>query len=174
VHENAHQWFGDSVAVERWQEIWLNEGFASYAEWLWSETQGEGTAQEIFDYLYATRPDDFWTIAPADPGAAEIFGDAVYDRGAMTLHQLRLAIGDDDFFELLRTWTAEKRDGNAETAEFVALAEKVSGQQLDELFQAWLRTPSKPSMQAFARKTAPRAPKSWATIQRTHELLQER
>jgi aminopeptidase N len=92
----------------------------------------------------------------------------------MTLHQLRLAIGDDDFFTLLRTWVADKKDGNADTAEFIALAEKVSGQQLDELFQAWLYTPSKPAVEgasAFARSAAPRAPKSWATIQRTHELL---
>jgi len=174
VHENAHQWFGDAVSVDQWKEIWLNEGFASYAEWLWSEEQGEGTAQELFDYLYATEPDEFWTVAPAEPGPSEIFGNAVYDRGAMTLHQLRLAIGDDDFFELLRTWVAEKKYGNADTAEFIALAEKVSGQQLDELFQAWLYTPSKPAVggaSALARSAAPQAPKSWARIQQTHELL---
>jgi len=174
VHENAHQWFGDAVSVDQWKETWLNEGFASYAEWLWSEEQGEGTAQELFDYLYATEPDEFWTVAPAEPGPSEIFGNAVYDRGAMTLHQLRLAIGDDDFFELLRTWVAEKKYGNADTAEFIALAEKVSGQQLDELFQAWLYTPSKPAVggaSALARSAAPQAPKSWARIQQTHELL---
>jgi aminopeptidase N len=174
VHENAHQWFGDSVSVEQWKEIWLNEGFASYAEWLWSEEQGEGTAQELFDYLYATQPADFWTIAPGDPGAADIFSNPVYDRGAMTLHQLRLAIGDDDFFELLRTWVAEHKDSDGNTAEFIALAEKVSGRQLDELFQAWLYTPSKPAIEgvsAPARKAAPQAPKSWAKIQQTHELL---
>jgi aminopeptidase N len=174
VHENAHQWFGDSISVEQWKEIWLNEGFASYAEWLWSEEQGEGTTQEIFDYLYATQPADFWTIEPGDPGAADIFSNPVYDRGAMTLHQLRLTIGDEDFFELLRTWAAEHKDGDANTAEFIALAEKISGQQLDELFQAWLYTPSKPAIEgvsALARKTAPQAPKSWAKIQQTHELL---
>lgn len=174
VHENAHQWFGDSVSVDQWKAIWLNEGFATYAEWLWSAEQGEGTAQELFDYLYATSPDDFWTVAPADPGPSQIFGDAVYYRGAMTLHQLRLAIGDDDFFELLRTWVATKEYGNADTAEFIALAEKVSGQQLDELFQAWLHTPSKPAIEggsALARRAAPQPPKSWAKIQQTHEQL---
>ena len=72
VHELAHQWFGDSLAVARWQHIWLNEGFATYAEWLWSEDQGLGTAQEIFDFLYeAIPPDDpFWQIVVGDPGAA--------------------------------------------------------------------------------------------------------
>jgi aminopeptidase N len=175
VHENAHQWFGDSVSVADWQHIWLNEGFASYAEWLWSEKNNEGTAQEIFDYLYATTPADapIWTTAPADPGVAEMFGDAVYDRGAMTLHQLRLAVGDDDFFEILRTWTAEHRYGNATTPDFIALAEKISGQDLDALFQAWLYTPSKPALPGAAalRAGTPVAPKSWATISQTHDLL---
>jgi aminopeptidase N len=176
VHENAHQWFGDTVSVEQWKEIWLNEGFASYAEWLWSEEQGEGTAQEIFDYLYATSPDDVWTVAPAAPGPSEIFSNSVYDRGAMTLHQLRTTIGDQDFFALLRTWVAEHKYADGNTAEFIALAEKVSGQQLDELFDAWLYTPSKPAVAgaaALARAAAPKAPKSWAQIQRTHALLHE-
>jgi aminopeptidase N len=175
VHENAHQWFGDSVSVADWQHIWLNEGFASYAEWLWSEENEEGTAQEIFDYLYATYPDDaaIWTTAPADPGVAQLFGDAVYDRGAMTLHQLRVAVGDDDFFEIVRTWAAEHRYGNATTGQFTALAEKISGKDLDALFQAWLHTPSKPAVDAPATlaATAPVAPKSWEQISRTHELL---
>jgi aminopeptidase N len=175
VHENAHQWFGDSVSVAEWRDIWLNEGFASYAEWLWSERNEEGTAQEIFDYLYATYPDDaaIWTTAPADPGVPQLFGDAVYDRGAMTLHQLRVAVGDEDFFEIVRTWAAEKKYGNATTAEFTALAEKISGEDLDALFQAWLYTPSKPTVagvSTFAR-SAPVAPKSWAEISRTHDLL---
>ncbi|GIM88965.1 M1 family metallopeptidase [Paractinoplanes toevensis] len=175
VHENAHQWFGDSVSVADWQHIWLNEGFASYAEWLWSEKNDEGTAQEIFDYLYATYPDDasIWTTAPADPGTAELFGDAVYDRGAMTLHQLRVAVGDDAFFEILRTWTAEQRYGNGTTAEFTALAEKISGQDLDALFQAWLYTPAKPVLASLAKKATPAMPKSWAQISRTHALLHE-
>jgi aminopeptidase N len=179
VHENAHQWFGDSISVRNWQNIWLNEGFASYAEWLWSEKNDEGTAQEIFDYLYATYPDDaaVWTTAPADPGVPELFGDAVYDRGAMTLHQLRLAVGDADFFEILQTWTAQHKYGNATTEEFTALAEKISGKDLDALFQAWLYTPSKPAVAsslARSAKAAPVAPKSWAQISQTHELLHAR
>ncbi|OJF14268.1 M1 family metallopeptidase [Couchioplanes caeruleus] len=180
VHENAHQYFGNSVSVAQWKEIWLNEGFASYAEWLWSQEQGEGTADEIFDYLYATQPDEFWTVKPGDPGPARIFDGAVYDRGAMTLHQLRRTVGDDDFFEILRTWVADHRHGDATTAEFVALAEKVSGLQLDELFETWLYTPSKPVLTSAAKAAgasagpaakAPAAPKSWAKIQQTHELL---
>jgi aminopeptidase N len=93
----------------------------------------------------------------------------------MTLHQLRLAVGDDDFFEILRTWTADHRYGNATTAEFTALAEKISGKDLDALFQAWLYTPSKPAVAqpATLAKTTPTAPKSWAQISQTHALLNE-
>ncbi|GIF13560.1 M1 family metallopeptidase [Actinoplanes teichomyceticus] len=178
VHENAHQWFGDSVSVRSWQHTWLNEGFASYAEWLWSEKTDEGTAQEIFDYLYATSPDDapIWTTAPADPGVAQLFGDAVYDRGAMTLHQLRTAVGDEDFFEIVRTWTAQHRYGDATTEQFTALAEQISGKDLHALFQAWLYTPAKPVLAGAPASSArsanvPVAPKSWAQISRTHELL---
>lgn len=175
VHESAHQWFGNSVSVADWRHIWLNEGFASYAEWLWSEEQGEGTAQEWFDYLYSLYPadDEFWQILPGDPGADEIFDAAVYDRGAMALHQLRLAIGDDAFFQVLREWAATHRYGNGTVAEFQALAERVSGQALGALFTAWLFTPGRPALdEATAeRATAPARPKSWAAIRGTHELL---
>ena len=96
VHELAHQWYGDSLALARWQDIWLNEAFASYAEWMWSEDQGLGTAQETFDFYYnrypATSP--FWTLKIGDPGPEHLFDGPVYDRGAMTMHALRLAVGD--------------------------------------------------------------------------------
>jgi aminopeptidase N len=146
VHENAHQWFGDAVSVSQWKDIWLNEGFASYAEWLWSEKEGEGTAQEVFDYFYAAEPATFWSVKPGDPGAKQVFDAAVYTRGAMTLHQLRLAVGDDTFRRILRTWVAEHRYGNADTAQFIALAERLSGKPLAGLFQTWLYTASKPAL----------------------------
>lgn len=78
VHELAHQWFGDSLTLARWQHVWLNEGFATYAEWLWSEHEQFGTAQEIFDSWYSTPADDpFWTLRIGDPGAAHIFDKEV-------------------------------------------------------------------------------------------------
>ncbi|WP_305788972.1 M1 family metallopeptidase [Symbioplanes lichenis] len=166
VHENAHQYFGDSVSLEQWRDIWLNEGFASYAEWLWSEKQGEGTADEVFDFVYATAPDDVWSVPPGDPGVPDLFSNSVYDRGAMTLHQLRKTVGDDDFFTILRTWVADHRHGNATTDDFIALAEKISGQQLDELFEAWLFTPSKPAV--VSTLTTPSEPKSFDKMRQAH------
>ncbi|MFC4150240.1 M1 family metallopeptidase [Micromonospora mangrovi] len=174
VHENAHQWFGDSVSVADWSAIWLNEGFASYAEWLWSEEQGEGTAQELFDFTYAGYPadDPFWQVLPGNPGADRVFDDAVYDRGAMALHQLRLAVGDDAFFRILREWTAGHRYGNGTIAQFQALAERLSGQDLDAVFTTWLFTAGRPELStATARMAAPAQPKSWTKIRDARQLL---
>ena len=148
VHELAHQWYGDSVSVAAWQHIWLNEGFATYAEWLWSEHEGLGTPQEIFDFYYSVIPDDdpFWELTIGDPGPDLLFDVAVYYRGAMTLQQLRVAVGDDDFFRILRKWARLNAGGNVTTDGFIQLAERISGQQLDELFDAWLFTPGKPAL----------------------------
>jgi aminopeptidase N len=145
VHELAHQWYGDSLALAAWQHIWLNEGFATYAEWLWSEREGLGTVQENFDAAYGLPEDDpFWSITIGDPGPDALFDFAVYARGAMTLHQLRLAVGDADFFTILRQWASSQAGGNVTTDEFISLAEQISGQQLDELFDTWLFTSGKP------------------------------
>ncbi|WDZ85262.1 M1 family metallopeptidase [Micromonospora cathayae] len=144
AHEIAHQWFGNSVSIGRWQDIWLNEGLATYAEWLWAEHSGGQRVQDAFDAAYARAGDRVWRTPPGDPGAAELFSESVYQRGAMTVHALRSTIGDDAFFRLLKTWTAEKRDGNATTDEFVTQAEQVSGRQLDALFESWLYTAERP------------------------------
>ncbi len=147
VHELAHQWVGDYLALEEWQHIWLNEGFATYAEWLWAEYEGFATTQEIFDD-FATIPadDPLWSVTIGDPGPDDLFNFAVYFRGAMTLQALRVEVGDDDFFRILKRWIASQAGGNVTTDEFIALAERISGQQLDELFEVWLFTPEKPAV----------------------------
>jgi aminopeptidase N len=155
VHELAHQWYGDSLALARWQDIWLNEAFASYAEWMWSEDQGLGTAQEIFDYYYNRYPatSSFWTLKIGDPGPEHLFDGPVYDRGAMTMHALRLAVGDRAFYRILKTWAQSRSGGNVTTPQFIAHAEKISGRQLDDLFTTWLFTPSKPAAPAAVAAT---------------------
>jgi aminopeptidase N len=146
AHELAHQWFGDSVTAHDWRDAWLHEGFATYAEFLWSDHQGEGTAAELARYRYDLIPagNPFWQVRPGDPGVPNQFHPAIYYRGAMTLQALRSTIGDDAFFTILRTWTADHRDSTATTAQFIALAEEISGQQLDDLFTTWLYTAEKP------------------------------
>jgi aminopeptidase N len=156
VHETAHQWYGDSVALAEWKHMWLNEGFATYAEWLWSGHEGLGTPQELFDLNYEGIPadDPFWDVIIGDPGIPNLFNGAVYTRGAMTLQTLRNQVGDRDFFRILRAWATRKAGGNGTTAQFIALAERISGQQLDELFDAWLFTAGRPALAPAAAAMA--------------------
>jgi len=146
VHELAHQWFGDSVSVRRWRDIWLNEGFATYAEWLYSERNGGASAQQAAAQRYARLPADadFWRIPPGDPSAARVLDGPVYSRGAMALQALRVKVGDEDFFTALRTWTTERRGGNGAVEDFLAVLERVSGEEVDDVAQAWLFSPTRP------------------------------
>ena len=158
------------MAVQRWRHIWLNEGFATYAEWLWSEHEGLATAQELFDDNYAGIPkrDPFWALKIGDPGPRRLFDGAVYVRGAMTLHQVRLVIGDAAFFELLRQWHAAHAGGHGTTGGFIALAEQISGQEMSDLFHEWLFTETKPVLSEPVQSAsgAARWPSSAALLDR--------
>ncbi|NUR74430.1 MAG: M1 family metallopeptidase [Hamadaea sp.] len=145
AHELAHQWFGDSVSVKQWADIWLNEGFATYAQWMWQEHAGGPTVSGQFESQYRNEFSPIWRTPPAAPGASKVFSSSVYQRGGMALHALRLKVGDEKFFSILRTWAAEKRDGNGTTSEFQAVAERISGQSLQALFQDWLYDTDRPA-----------------------------
>ena len=139
VHELSHQWFGDDLSVDLWRHIWLNEGFATYAEWMWSEHEGFDTPQQIFDAFSTIPKDDpFWDLAIGNPGVDQLFDFPVYGRGAMTLQALRNQIGDATFFALLKEWVRRQAGGTVTTNEFKRLAERMSGQDLDDLFDEWL------------------------------------
>ncbi|MCG5212039.1 M1 family metallopeptidase [Streptosporangium sp. KLBMP 9127] len=138
AHELAHQWFGNSLTLAAWNDIWLHEGFATYAEWLWSESCGEepaGAHAERWHRRLTAAPRDF---ALAAPGPHQIFDDRVYRRGALTLHALRRVLGDAAFFALLREWTAANRHGTVTTCGFTTLAARHAGRPLEAFFTAWL------------------------------------
>jgi len=148
VHELSHMWFGDAVTVTEWPDIWLHEGFATFSEWIWSEYTGNKTAQKYFDNLYNTPPQNirFWTPPPGNPGsAAFVFNGTIYYRGGMTLQALRVKIGDFAFFNVMRSFVQENRYGSVTTPQFIALAERLSGQELDRFFDVWLYQPDKPT-----------------------------
>ncbi|WP_460301884.1 M1 family metallopeptidase [Actinocorallia aurea] len=146
VHELAHQWFGNSVTVRRWKDIWLNEGFATYAEWMWREhrSKSDGTAKTFRSYYRQPKTSAIFSSPPGAPGRDQMFGFPVYVRGAMTLHVLRKRVGEENFSRILKTWTSEQARGHGTTEQFIDLAERVSGKDLDKLFDVWLYRKGKP------------------------------
>ncbi|GAA5017121.1 M1 family metallopeptidase [Kitasatospora paranensis] len=146
AHELAHQWFGNSVTVADWRHIWLNEGFAKYAEWLWSERSGGPSAQHraaIAHGKLARQPQD---LLLGDPGRRLMFDDRLYDRGGLTVHALRRELGDDAFFRMVRGWVAAGRHSSVTTADFTAHAGRYADRPLDGLFDAWLRRTELPAL----------------------------
>lgn len=151
AHELAHQWFGNSVGVAGWRDIWLNEGFACYAEWIWSEAAGGPTAHALaveHRRLLAGLPHD---LLLRDPGAADMFDDRVYKRGAVALHALRLTVGSARFFALVREWTTRFAHATATTDDFLALAAESLGDAAESVLRPWLDETALPQLPRSSR-----------------------
>jgi aminopeptidase N len=148
AHELAHQWFGDSVSVADWSDIWLNEGFATYGEALWVEYDygREGLDEWVQSVYIEVREYPDYYPPPGDPAANDLFNSGVYLRGGLTLHALRLETGDEAFFEILREYHERYKYGNAATEDFIAIAEEIHGADLGDLFDAWLYEKDLPPM----------------------------
>jgi aminopeptidase N len=145
AHELAHQWFGNHVSPATWQDVWLNEGFASYAEELWMEF-GRSASPDSLELRLIERASGALAPAPRDPGPSGLFDRSVYRRGAITLYALRLQVGDAVFFDILQTWITRFGGGVASTDDFISLSEEVSGDELDDFFDAWLSDGALPNL----------------------------
>lgn len=153
VHELSHQWFGDSVSPDRWSDVWLNEGHATWYETLYGEQQGGTT---LDDRMLAAYQDSDAVRAAGGPPAApkapipgvglSLFRPNIYDGGALVLYALREEIGDRAFRRVEHDWVLEHRDGSATTADFVRLASRVAGRDLSGFLDGWLHSPTTPPM----------------------------
>jgi aminopeptidase N len=150
VHELAHQWFGDSVSVHHWRDVWLNEGFATFMEALWREDHGGPTTRRWLHETYAANVDGsaFWQLRISDPGPQHLFDWPVYQRGAMALAALRERMGHHDFARLLRAWVRQHAHAHGRTGAFEALAARIGGHEMRPLLHAWLDKPARPAATA--------------------------
>jgi aminopeptidase N len=135
-HELTHQWFGDAVSPADWQDIWLNESFATYGEWMWLDHAGFQPIDDVARETLARRQNG--THATGTPDIPGLFGYAVYDGGAVVLHALRQTVGDATFFEILRTWVQSNIGTSRTSKDFIALSSRMAGIDLTLFFHDWL------------------------------------
>ncbi len=135
VHELAHHWWGNSVGLKSWNDIWLNEGFASYSEALYAEAKYGKDA--LISTMQSKFSDSFrgTLYAPKD-----LFGETVYDKGAWVLHMLRYELSDSVFFKSLREYYKLNKYSNASVEDFKTVCENVSGLNLNKFFDQWIYT----------------------------------
>jgi aminopeptidase N len=154
AHELAHQWFGNSLTLRRWADIWLHEGFACYAEWIWAEASG-GLSAHANALRHRAELDTLpKNLVVGDPGPQAMFDDRVYKRGALALHAVRQAIGDVAFFTALRAYTRTHRHGNVTPEDLLGCFDAASGTRVaDKIVARWVSSKSLPRLAA-----APPAP----------------
>lgn len=147
AHELAHQWFGDCITMRRWSHIWLNEGFASYAEALWIEHING--MQAYHDYMASQDPGRFSgsLFVYDSTNVNALFSNTVYDKGSWTLHMLRGVLGDSVFFSGMSSYTNDTTlmYKSAETGDFRRIMEETAGINLDWFFEQWIYHSGRPN-----------------------------
>ena len=146
IHETAHHWWGDLISPKTWHDTWLNEGFATYTEALYAEYKGGPEKYRRYVNLWASVPPGSYrspVIAKSDTVFWDCFALSVYLKGALVLHMLRGVVGDQVFFDILRSYIRDPRlrYGSATTADFIGIAEKIYGKPLRWFFDEWLSAP---------------------------------
>ena len=138
AHELAHQWWGNSVTVNNWKDIWLNEGFANYSHMMWKHEHDGGFKKldRAMKSMYAFLPRNSSPVSA--PGEDDMFDENVYNRGACALHCLRKDLGDETFFNVLKTWAARGKEKPVTTDDLVKVASEVSGKDLAPFFDKWV------------------------------------
>lgn len=137
-HELSHQWFGNSLSPAQWQDTWLNEGFATYYSALWQEkNRGRGQLENIMRSHYTTVSSGR-VGPPYVREVDELFGSAVYLRGALTLHALRVMAGEASFDKIMRTYYARYQYGVASTEDFLAAVSEVAGAKAAAALKPWI------------------------------------
>ena len=150
LHELSHQWFGDSVAPTQWSDVWQNEGHATWYELTYLNPPDSAELTGLMQYVYSLSDllrAFFGPVgAPPSGDPNDVFNPNVYYGGALALYALRQQIGDALFQEVERTWVAKYRGRSASTADFIAVASEVSGQDLSAFLHAWLYDATTPPM----------------------------
>ena len=137
AHEAAHQWLGNSVTLDDWSQIWMNEGFATYLHFMFEAEHFEASFEETMLTIYAQLI-AVEEIPPMGIEIEDLFGLSVYFRGAVTLHALRRHVGDETFFEILRAHYDRSAGGTTNTGEFLALVDEMAGPEAVEVVESWL------------------------------------
>jgi aminopeptidase N len=146
LHELSHQWFGDAVTPTDWLGLWLNEGWAMYAEWMWSVDQGLRTEDAWLKFAVDADSSSRKTAGPAGHPRPGHFGeDNVYLGPALMLREIRHQVGDPAFFALARDWVQTQRDQSADRAGFIAFVNQHTGHDFTALINTWLDSPTTPS-----------------------------
>jgi len=149
VHELTHQWTGDSVGIKTWSDLWLSEGHARFYERLYSEAHGGVVFEDTMKTAYANH--DQWRHdygAPAEPTEPNLFKRMRYDGSALVLYALREKVGQETFGKIERAWVTKYRGKTASTQDYIDLASKVAGEDLDGFLHPWLygaKTPPMPN-----------------------------